>query len=408
MRTLILFDIDGTLVRGGPAKVAFETAMLETYGTAGAVESSDFSGKTDPQGRPLLRAEGVLDPSEVRAGLVRRLQDLGRSDPPLDARAEALALADERAQGLSMVAARPAYFCSGCPHNRSTQVPEGSSAMGATGCHGLAHYMPGRRTMQTVGMGSEGTPWIAAQHFVDTPHYFQNLGDGTYTHSGLLAIRASVAAKSAVTYKILYNDAVAMTGGQPMEGGLTPQQIVREMVTEGVDPVVVVSEAPEAFAREGLPGKVRVLHRDELERVQRDLREVKGTSAILYEQTCANEKRRRRKRGQLADPDRRLFINAEVCEGCGGDHPSPRGPLHKPDPQQKRLNLVLDRLGDNVHTVCDRLHPGRSASEYGNQRFQILAVLRFQTDVVNLEHPKRFDDHLMRNVAVGLNLRKVA
>ncbi|QVM84688.1 indolepyruvate ferredoxin oxidoreductase family protein [Novosphingobium decolorationis] len=283
----------------------------------GVAPAPALSGKTDPQGRPLLRAEGVLDPSEVRAGLVRRLRDLGCSDPPLDARAEALEAADGRAQGLSMVAARPAYFCSGCPHNRSTQVPEGSSAMGATGCHGLAHYMPGRHTMQTVGMGSEGTPWIAAQHFVDTPHYFQNLGDGTYTHSGLLAIRASVAAKSAVTYKILYNDAVAMTGGQPMEGGLTPQQIVRELVTEGVDPVVVVSEAPEIFAREGLPGKVRVLHRDELERVQRDLREVKGTSAILYEQTCANEKRRRRKRGQLADPDRRLFINAAVCEGCG-------------------------------------------------------------------------------------------
>ncbi|MEZ5744575.1 MAG: indolepyruvate ferredoxin oxidoreductase family protein, partial [Sphingomonadaceae bacterium] len=209
------------------------------------------------------------------------------------------------------------YFCSGCPHNNSTLVPEGSAAMGATGCHGLAHYMPERNTMQTVSMGQEGMPWVGAQSFVDTPHMFQNLGDGTYTHSGLLTIRAAVAAKSSVTFKILYNDAVAMTGGQPAEGALSPEQIVQELVTEGVSPVVLVSENPARFRSSALPRGVKVHHRDELDAVQRDLRERRGTSAIVYEQTCANEKRRRRKRGAYPDPDKRLFINTAVCEGCG-------------------------------------------------------------------------------------------
>ncbi|MCX7865002.1 MAG: indolepyruvate ferredoxin oxidoreductase family protein, partial [Novosphingobium sp.] len=218
---------------------------------------------------------------------------------------------------MPLTAIRPAYFCSGCPHNTSTVVPEGSLAMGATGCHGLAHYMPERRTMQTVSMGQEGMPWVAAQAYVDTPHMFQNLGDGTYTHSGLLAIRASVAAGSNVTYKILYNDAVAMTGGQPAEGALSPQQIIRQLVAEGVWPVVLVSDDPSRFSARELPAGVTIHHRDELDAIQRRLREVKGTSAIVYEQTCANEKRRRRKRGACPDPDRRIFINTAVCEGCG-------------------------------------------------------------------------------------------
>jgi indolepyruvate ferredoxin oxidoreductase len=276
-----------------------------------------LSGKRDPKGGSLLAEFGTLDAGQVRRAIMRRLRDLGRTDEELKARASRLEEGDRRAQGLAAVAVRPAYFCSGCPHNLSTALPEDSSAMGATGCHGLAHFMPGRRTMQTVNMGNEGLPWVGAQSFVDTPHYFQNLGDGTYTHSGLLAIRASVAAKSNVTYKILYNDAVAMTGGQPMEGGLTPEQIVRELVAEGVSPVMLVSEDPARFNRADLPRSVRVLHRDELERVQRELREIAGTSAIVYEQTCANEKRRRRKRGDYPDPDRRLFINEAVCEGCG-------------------------------------------------------------------------------------------
>jgi indolepyruvate ferredoxin oxidoreductase len=177
--------------------------------------------------------------------------------------------------------------------------------------------MPGRRTLPTVGMGSEGMPWVAAQSFVDTPHMFQNLGDGTFAHSGVLTIRAAVAAKSNVTYKILYNDAVAMTGGQPAEGSMTPLQIVRELLAEGVAPVVLVTEDTSQYDEPGIPAGVEVLDRDDLDAVQRRLRDLPGVSAIVYEQTCANEKRRRRKRGTLADPDRRLFINTAVCEGCG-------------------------------------------------------------------------------------------
>ncbi|MCE7798471.1 indolepyruvate ferredoxin oxidoreductase family protein [Sphingobium sufflavum] len=284
------------------------------YGQANAPR---LSGKTAPDGTPLLSEVGVLDPGAIRRALVRRLEAAGLLGDEARARDAHLRAQEGAAKQLSLTAIRPAYFCSGCPHNTSTVVPDGSHAMGATGCHGLAHYMPERRTMQTVSMGQEGMPWVAAQGFVDTPHMFQNLGDGTYTHSGLLAIRASVAAKSNVTYKILYNDAVAMTGGQPAEGALTPEQIVRELVVEGVSPVVLVSEDPTRFRPGDLPAGVRILHRDALDAVQRDLRTGQGTSAIVYEQTCANEKRRRRKKGEHPDPDRRLFINTAVCEGCG-------------------------------------------------------------------------------------------
>ncbi len=268
-------------------------------------------------GKPLLPEVGVLDPGMIRRVLVARLDALGVLPEAVRARDAQLREIEGSAKLLSLTAIRPAYFCSGCPHNTSTVVPEGSASMGATGCHGLAHYMPERRTMQTVSMGQEGMPWIAAQSFVDTPHMFQNLGDGTYTHSGLLAIRASIAAKSNVTYKILYNDAVAMTGGQPAEGSLTAEQIVRELVVEGASPVVLVSEDPTRFDPADLPPGTRIHHRDGLDAVQRELREVKGTSAIVYEQTCANEKRRRRKKGKYPDPDKRLFINKAVCEGCG-------------------------------------------------------------------------------------------
>ena len=284
------------------------------YGSANAPA---LSGKTEPDRTPLLSEIGVLDPGTVRRALVRRLAALGILPDEVRARDARMSELEASAQGLERTAIRGAYFCSGCPHNTSTLVPEGSNAMGATGCHGLAHFMPERRTMQTVSMGQEGMPWVGAQSFVDASHMFQNLGDGTYTHSGLLTIRASVAAKSNVTFKILYNDAVAMTGGQPAEGASTPLQIVRELLAEGVDPVVLVSEDTTRFDERDVPAGVRVLDRDELDSVQRELRELKGTSAIVYEQTCANEKRRRRKKGAYADPAKRLYINPAVCEGCG-------------------------------------------------------------------------------------------
>ncbi len=322
----LVWPIDAAFVReacGGSAEVLVveeKRAFIEEqlarifYGRA---DAPALSGKTEPDGRALISEIGVLDPGSVRTALVRRLAALGMLGEETAARDAALRRLEESAGELQRTAVRAAYFCSGCPHNTSTLVPEGSSAMGATGCHGLAHFMPERRTMQTVSMGQEGMPWVGAQTFVETPHMFQNLGDGTYTHSGLLTIRASVAAKSSVTFKILYNDAVAMTGGQPAEGALTAEQIVRELVVEGVSPVVLVSEDPSRFRAGDLPPGTRVLHRDELDAVQRELREVKGTSAIVYEQTCANEKRRRRKKGSYPDPDKRLFINTAVCEGCG-------------------------------------------------------------------------------------------
>ena len=284
------------------------------YGTANAPV---LTGKRAPDGAALFSEIGTLDPGSVRRGLVSRLEAAGLLTDAVRARHERLLKLEGDAKLLELAAIRPAYFCSGCPHNTSTLVPEGSGAMGATGCHGLAHYMPERNTMQTVSMGQEGMPWVGAQTYVDTPHMFQNLGDGTYTHSGLLTIRAAVAAKSNVTFKILYNDAVAMTGGQPAEGALSPQQIVQELVTEGVSPVVLVSDDPSRFSASSLPAGVGLHHRDELDAVQRDLRERKGTSAIVYEQTCANELRRRRKRGAAPDPETRIFINTEVCEGCG-------------------------------------------------------------------------------------------
>ncbi len=284
------------------------------YGMANAPQ---ITGKHEPDGSVLFSEIGVLDPGQVRRALAKRLEALGILTDGVRARNEALLKLEGEAKELALTAIRPAYFCSGCPHNSATLVPEGSASMGATGCHGLAHYMPERNTMQTVSMGQEGMPWVGAQTFVETKHMFQNLGDGTYTHSGLLTIRASVAAKSNVTFKILYNDAVAMTGGQPAEGSLSPEQIVKELVAEGVWPVVVVSEDPARFASSGLSSGVKVHHRDELDAVQRELRELKGTTAIVYEQTCANEKRRRRKRGAYPDPDKRLFINTAVCEGCG-------------------------------------------------------------------------------------------
>ena len=294
-----------------------EDQLARVFYTLAEGKRPAIVGKRDPEGRELLPANGVLDPGKVRHALVRRLEAHGLLDAETKARAEAFLKAEDEVSRLQLIASRPAFFCSGCPHNTSTVIPEGSMAMGATGCHGLAAYMPDRPTMITVGMGSEGMPWVGANTFVETPHMFQNMGDGTYTHSGLLSIRASVASKTNVTFKILYNDAVAMTGGQPAEGGLTADMMVRELVVEGVKPVVLLSEEPERFAGADLPASVRVLHRDHLDEIQRELRETPGVTAIVYDQTCANEKRRRRKRGTAADPDMRLYINPAVCEGCG-------------------------------------------------------------------------------------------
>lgn len=212
---------------------------------------------------------------------------------------------------------RKPFFCAGCPHNTSTRLPDGSYAAAGIGCHIMALSEAGD-TATFCQMGGEGVQWIGMSTFMDIPHMFVNLGDGTYQHSGSLAIRQSVAAKSNVTYKILFNDAVAMTGGQPTEGSLTVQRVVSQVVAEGVAKVVVVSDEPEKYVGPlALPANVEIQHRDDLDALQRVLRVAKGVSVIVYDQTCAAEKRRRRKRGKLIDPPRRVVINPAVCEGCG-------------------------------------------------------------------------------------------
>jgi len=230
--------------------------------------------------------------------------------------------AKERAQNslvLNPSADRMPWFCSGCPHNTSTKVPEGSRAMAGIGCHFMSVWMD-RSTVGFTQMGGEGTPWIGQQHFSNENHVFANIGDGTYFHSGILAIRQSIAAGVNITYKILYNDAVAMTGGQRVgerAEGHSVVQIAQSMRAEGAIVIKVVTDEPEKYDGVALAEGVLVHHRDELDAIQRELREVKGCTVIIYDQTCATEKRRRRKRGTMVDPAVRVMINELVCEGCG-------------------------------------------------------------------------------------------
>jgi indolepyruvate ferredoxin oxidoreductase len=213
--------------------------------------------------------------------------------------------------------ARTPYFCSGCPHNTSTRVPDGSIARAGIGCHYMAQWMD-RATMGYTQMGGEGANWVGEAPFSTRAHVFQNVGDGTYFHSGSLGIRAAVAAGVNITFKILYNDAVAMTGGQSVDGPLSVPQIAREVLAEGARQVVVVTDEPDKYPlNAGFPPGVTIRHRDDLDEVQRDLREVEGTTVLIYDQTCAAEKRRRRKRGRMVDPAMRVVINELVCEGCG-------------------------------------------------------------------------------------------
>ncbi len=288
-----------------------------------------------PMGRWLLPAYAELSPAMIAKAIAARLLDPGRygSRFALDADIRhgieaRLAILEAKERALQTTHAnvqRVPTFCSGCPHNTSTHVPDGSRAMAGIGCHYMAIWMPERHTETFTQMGGEGVPWIGQAPFTDETHIFANLGDGTYFHSGLLAIRASIAAGVNITYKILYNDAVAMTGGQPIDGTLTVPQIVATMQAEGARRVVIVSDEPEkhrTFGRFGITGSVTVHHRDELDAVQRELREVPGCTVLIYDQTCASEKRRRRKRivdGKpgFPDPQRRVIINELVCEGCG-------------------------------------------------------------------------------------------
>ena len=285
----------------------------------------DFSGgewsQPNPSNNWLLRAKADLSPALIAQAIAKRLKKLGVPADiaaGMDVRLEVLA-ASERAlnSGASGGAERQPWFCSGCPHNTSTKVPEGSRAMAGIGCHFMATWMD-RETIGFTQMGGEGVPWVGQAPFTQRPHMFANLGDGTYYHSGSLAVRQSIAAGVNVTYKILYNDAVAMTGGQPVDGILTVAQMTRELEAEGAKLIVIVTDEPEKYERAvNLAPGVTVRHRDQLDQVQRELRELPGCTILIYDQTCATEKRRRRKRGKLVDPAKRVVINELVCEGCG-------------------------------------------------------------------------------------------
>jgi indolepyruvate ferredoxin oxidoreductase len=276
----------------------------------------------NPASNTLLRANAELSPSQIARAIAERLRKLG-IDGAIAARIDAqLAILDAKELAMQVVEVksdRTPWFCSGCPHNTSTVVPEGSRAMAGIGCHFMAVWMD-RATVGFTQMGGEGVPWVGQQPFSTEKHVFANIGDGTYFHSGLLAIRQSIAAGVNVTYKVLYNDAVAMTGGQQVgerPEGHSVVQIAQSLLAEGVQRLLVVTDQPEKYAGAKLPPQVEVRHRDQLDATQRELREIAGCTAIIYDQTCATEKRRRRKRGTMVDPAVRVVINDLVCEGCG-------------------------------------------------------------------------------------------
>ena len=299
------------------------------YGKFNEVEG-DFSGGEwsipNPAANTLLRANADLSPAIIARAVAQRVKKMGL-DSDMAARIDAqLAILEAKERAMQVLelggvkgAERAPWFCSGCPHNTSTRVPEGSRAMAGIGCHFMATWMD-RSTVGFTQMGGEGVPWVGQQPFTTDQHIFANLGDGTYFHSGLLAVRQSIAAGVNITYKILYNDAVAMTGGQQVgerAEGHSVVQIAQSMRAEGATRIVVVTDEPEKYDGVRLVEGVDVLHRDALDAVQREFRAIKGTTVIIYDQTCATEKRRRRKRGSMVDPAKRVVINELVCEGCG-------------------------------------------------------------------------------------------
>ena len=291
-----------------------ETQLREQlYGRANAPV---IVGKRDETGQQLLPAKGALEANQIAIAIGERLVKRV-PDEALKAR-----LAKVRDQIANVANAptdvvRVPYYCAGCPHNSSTKIPEGTRAYAGIGCHYMVQWMD-RDTQGFTQMGGEGANWIGEAPFSTRGHVFQNLGDGTYNHSGILAIRAAIYSGVNITYKILYNDAVAMTGGQPNEGELSVAAIANQVMALGANRLVIVSDEPEKYSsNSGFPPATTIHHRDDLMPVQKELSHVAGVSVMIYDQTCAAEKRRRRKRGLYPDPARRVVINELVCEGCG-------------------------------------------------------------------------------------------
>jgi indolepyruvate ferredoxin oxidoreductase len=302
--------------------------VLGKFDEADGDDSGGEWSQPNPSKNWLLRAQADLTPAIIAKAIAKRLKKLGAGmgiDADTAARMDArIALIEAKERSMVVQAVdsgeRTPFFCSGCPHNTSTKVPEGSRAVAGIGCHYMAVWMD-RSTVTFSQMGGEGVSWVGQAPFTNDEHVFANLGDGTYYHSGLLAVRQSIAAKVNITYKILFNDAVAMTGGQPVDGTLKVPEMTRELDAEGAVKIVVVTDEPEKYDDVDIAARlakgVTVEHRDRLDAVQKALREIAGCTIIIYDQTCATEKRRRRKRGTLVDPAKRVIINELVCEGCG-------------------------------------------------------------------------------------------
>jgi indolepyruvate ferredoxin oxidoreductase len=297
--------------------------VLGKFDEAEGDDSGGEWSRPNPSENWLLRAQADLTPALVAKAIAKRLKKMGvdaDTTARLDARIALIAAKERSLQVLtatSQTGERMPYFCSGCPHNTSTKVPEGSRAVAGIGCHYMAVWM-NRSTVTFSQMGGEGVSWVGQAPFTTDKHVFANLGDGTYYHSGLLAVRQSIAAGVNITYKILFNDAVAMTGGQPVDGTLRVPEMTRELEAEGAKKIVVVTDEPEKYRGvTNLAPGVTVHHRDELDTIQKQLREIEGCTVIVYDQTCATEKRRRRKRGTMVEPAKRVVINELVCEGCG-------------------------------------------------------------------------------------------
>lgn len=272
-------------------------------------------GKTDESGAKLMSSVLPLEPADIAQVIAGRLSVLDELNEEIQQASNALVPSPVPS---SLPMRRSPFFCSGCPHSRSTRIPDGSLSMTGIGCHTMVNFVAPDKAMLPAQMGAEGATWMGIAPFTNTKHIFQNMGDGTYYHSGLLAIRAAISSGVNITYKILYNDAVAMTGGQPVDGPLSVAEIAQQVRHEGVKRILVLSDNPDHHRQDrGFPSDITIGHRDELDTVQRQLREIPGCSVLIYEQTCAAEKRRRRKRGKYPNPPKRMVIAENVCEGCG-------------------------------------------------------------------------------------------
>jgi len=329
------------------ALVEWQVAQV-LLGLSDAVRPA-LSGKAMPQGAMLLPEHGELNPTTVALAIAGRLEALGIAGERVLAARDRLTAEIQQIRGAGPIARAP-MFCSGCPHNRSTRVPEGSEAFGGIGCHGMAMWIPELHTSPSTHMGGEGGTWLGITPFGGPRHMFQNMGDGTYAHSGLLAIRAAIAAKVNLTYKILCNSAVAMTGGQPVEGSPDAGAIARQTLAEGAQKVVLVSENPGLFA--DLPREIEVHPRDALMRVQRELREMEGVTILVYDQGCAAERRRLRKQGEYPDLPIRTFINHEVCEGCGDCNQKSSCVSVLPLPTEIGVKRQIDQESCNKDYTC--------------------------------------------------------